>query len=151
MPTPLTLLLTITFCMLCEDLGFHLYHRLGHTPFFYRHIHKVHHTYTTTVGIAGEYFHPVDFILGAIIPGALGSLILGKRMHFVTLMVWTMFRMGEAVDGHSGYEFPWTPFRLIPFATSSAYHNFHHTNNIGNYSSFFTVWDSLFGDNQAYY
>jgi len=40
---------------------------------------------------------------------------------------------------------------LIPFATSSSYHNFHHSYNIGNYSSFFSMWDTLFGTNKTYY
>lgn len=34
---------------------------------------------------------------------------------------------------------------------SAEYHNFHHSHNIGNYSSFFTYWDSIFGTNKAYF
>jgi fatty acid hydroxylase domain-containing protein 2 len=29
--------------MLVEDFFFNMGHRLMHTPFFYKHIHKVHH------------------------------------------------------------------------------------------------------------
>lgn len=43
-------------------------------------------------------------------------------------------------------------FRLIPFmGTNAAYHDYHHSKNVGNYSSFFTVWDTVFGRNADYY
>ena len=31
----------------------------------------------------------------------------------------------EAIDGHSGYEFSFSPFRLIPMSGSSQYHDYH--------------------------
>ena len=34
-------------------------------------------------------------------------------------------RVMETVDGHCGYEFSWSPYRLLPFSGSSEYHNFH--------------------------
>lgn len=57
----------------------------------------------------------------------------------------------ETQDGHCGYDFSWSPYRLIPFSTSAAYHDFHHSHNVGNYSSFFSFWDTLFGCNNDYY
>ena len=52
---------------------------------------------------------------------------------------------------HSSYEFPWSPFRLIPFSAPASYHNCHHTHNVGNYATFFALWDTVFGTNRAYY
>ena len=72
-------------------------------------------------------------------------------MHFVTFLLWGLVRLGETLDGHCGYEFSWSPYRLIPFSTSASYHNFHHSHNVGNYSSFFSLWDTIFGQNKAYY
>jgi len=43
LPTTYKLVLSITFFMLMEDFVFHFSHKLLHTPFFYRHIHKIHH------------------------------------------------------------------------------------------------------------
>jgi 4-alpha-methyl-delta7-sterol-4alpha-methyl oxidase len=57
----------------------------------------------------------------------------------------------ETVDGHCGYEFPWSMYRFIPFSGSSEYHNFHHYRNVGNYSSFFTYLDSAFGTNLEFF
>ena len=77
LPTTITLIGTIMFCMIVEDSVFYFAHRLLHTPFLYRHIHSLHHEYKTTVGIAAEYTHPIEYLLGVIIPSVIGPLILG--------------------------------------------------------------------------
>ena len=61
-----------------------------------------------------------------------------------------MWRIMETCDGHSGYEFPWSMFRLLPFSGSSDFHDFHHSKNAGNYSSFFTYLDTLFHTDKEY-
>ena len=86
-----------------------------------------------------------------MIPYQLGIGMLGFRMHLVTTYVWAFYRLGETADAHSGYEFPWSPFRLLPFSAPASYHNFHHSHNLGNYASFYALWDSLFATNHAYY
>jgi len=105
----------------------------------------------TTISIAAEYSHPIDYMFGALIPGSIGGLILGTRMHFCTFIMWSLMRASESLDGHCGYEFSWSPYRLIPFSTSAAYHDFHHSHNVGNYSSLFSFWDTLFSQNKEYY
>lgn len=146
-----TLMMTIAFCMLCEDFAFHFTHRFLHWRKIYPYIHKIHHTYVTSIGIAAEYSHPIEFIFGNLFPSGVGALILGYNMHFATFLLWGLVRLGETLDGHCGYEFSWSPYRLIPFSTSASYHNFHHSHNMGNYSSFFSLWDTIFGQNKTYY
>ena len=68
-------------------------------------------------------------------------------MHVRTLLAWTLIRTGETADGHSGYEVPWSPYRLVPFAAGARYHDFHHTHNLGNYSSMSSLWDTVMGSN----
>jgi len=136
--------------MFCEDFVFYWSHRTLHHPTLYPYIHKMHHTYNTTVGIAAEYAHPVEFVLGNMLPTAVGPLILGPNIHVLTIFAWYTVRFGETLDGHCGYEFSWSPYRLIPFSGSAEYHDFHHSVNIGNYGSFFCIWDTVFGTNQAY-
>jgi len=79
-----------------------------------------------------------------------GPLLLGQRMHFLTFLVWISYRIGDTIDQHGGYDFPWTPFAILPFASNfyladSTYHDFHHTRNNGNYSSQFVILDYLCG------
>ncbi len=150
-PTAPRFALTIFFCMMCEDFGFHILHRFLHWKVIYPYFHKLHHTYTSTVSVAGEYIHPVDFFFSVLIPGSLGGMILGKHMHYCTFLLWSGMRTFESVDGHSGYEFSWSPYRLVPLSASATYHDFHHSHNVGNYSSFFSFWDTIFGTNAAFY
>lgn len=151
LPDTTTLMFTIAFCMICEDFTFHIIHRFLHWRAIYPYIHKLHHTYVNPIGISAEYSHPIEFIFGVLVPSSVGATLLGEKMHFATFLYWTLVRTGESLDGHSGYEFSWSPYRLIPFSTSASYHNFHHSHNIGNYSSFFSLWDTIFGQNKAYY
>jgi len=151
LPDTVTLAGSIFFFMLCEDFCFYWTHRALHSKALYAAIHKMHHTHQTTVGIAAEYAHPVEFVLGNMLPTSVGPMILGPRAHMLTIFAWYTVRFGETLDGHCGYEFSWSPYRLIPFSGSAEYHDFHHSVNIGNYGSFFCIWDTVFGTNKVFY
>ena len=111
----------------------------------------MHHEHKTTIAITGIYAHPIEFLFGNIFPTIAGPLILGKHCHLTTLWIWSFLRTLESTEGHSGYEFSWSIFRLIPFAPDYGYHVYHHSHNSGNFSSFFVLWDSIFGSNKTYY
>ena len=143
--------LQVLFCMVMEDLTFHFSHRTLHHPALYPYIHKIHHEQRITISFAAYYAHPLEFIFGNILPTVTGVLLLGKNMHWMTAFTWYIVRAVESTEGHSGYEFSWSIFRVIPFASDYGYHAYHHSHNIGNYSSFFTIWDTVFGTNSAYY
>ena len=66
-------------------------------------------------------------------------------------MTWYTIHALESVESHSGYDFSFSPYRCVPFGADYAYHAYHHSHNIGNYSSYFTVWDTVFGSNKVYY
>lgn len=137
--------------MFFDDMFFHFSHRLLHKKWFYNHIHKIHHQHTMTIGLAGDYAHPLEYMLGNVLPVGLGMLILGEKMHLFTFIIWVTVIQAETADGHSGYEFPWSPYRLLPGATSAEYHDYHHSHNIGNYSSTSSLWDNIFGTNKEYH
>ena len=84
-------------------------------------------------------------------PVITGMIVLGNNLHSSTLIAWTLFRVFETHDGHSGYEFPWSPFRLIPFGADATYHDFHHSKNVGNFGSLMTIWDSMLNTNKDFY
>ena len=151
LPSATTLALTITFCMIVEDFTFYWMHRFLHLRQIYPYIHKMHHAHACTVGIAAEYAHPVEFVLGNMLPTSAGPWLLGGNVHLLTVFAWYMIRFGETLDGHCGYEFSWSPYRLIPFSGSAEYHDFHHSANVGNYASFFSIWDTVFGTNDTFY
>lgn len=150
-PSAFELAGSIFFCMLCEDFTFYFAHRFLHLAFIYPHIHKMHHQFTTTVGLAAEYAHPVEFALANVLPTSVGPALLGPNMHLISVLAWYVIRIGETLDGHCGYDFSFSPYRLIPFSGSAAYHDFHHSANVGNYGSFFSIWDTVFGTNKPFY
>ena len=76
-----------------------------------------------------------------------------------TFITYGIFRVVETHESHSGYEIPapisvltGNVFRLIPFmGTTTKYHDYHHSKNVGNYSAFFTICDTIFGLNFDFY
>jgi sterol desaturase/sphingolipid hydroxylase (fatty acid hydroxylase superfamily) len=102
--------------MFVEDFVFHNTHKLLHTKKLYQIFHKIHHEYKTPIGLAAEYAHPVEFVLGNVIPVFLAPMLLGSRVHIWTIWMWTGMRTAETLDGHCGYEFSWSPYRLLPFS-----------------------------------
>ena len=152
LPSPFEVIYQTVFFMLIEDFCFYWSHRLLHHEMIYPYIHKIHHEYVNVVSISSEFAHPLEYLFANILTTNIGPIILGKRVHYATFAMWLILRIGETCDGHSGYEFSWSPYRLLPFAGSSEYHNFHHLNTKGNFSSFFTYWDRLLGTvNPSYF
>jgi 4-alpha-methyl-delta7-sterol-4alpha-methyl oxidase len=136
---------------LLEDFIFYFMHRLLHHPKLYSKVHKKHHSFYNVFHMSAVYAHWLEFIIANLMPLFAGAILLGPKMHMVSLVTFIMFRMIETHETHSGYEFPWSPFKILPFSTDSAYHNYHHLKNIGNYSSFFMTWDSIFQTNKNYF
>ena len=74
-------------------------------------------------------------------PAASGILLLGEKMHVFSYFVFIFIRLMNTEETHSGIDVPWSPMRVLPFATSASFHNFHHSNNSGAYGSLFYLWD----------
>lgn len=148
---PKTLLLNFIWIIL-EDITFALVHRALHTPFLYKHIHKVHHTYTSTIALAGLYSHPIEHIFGNLVPLTIPAFILGKQLHFVTYVFILCRRLIASTIAHSGYNFPSEPSEMFPFKAYSAYHDFHHGNNINsNLGGGTILTDFVMGTNKEYF
>ena len=150
-PSTLEIIIQLVFFLFCEDFAFYFVHRFLHNPLIYSKCHKVHHEFKQTVSIVSIYAHPLEFLVGDILLVIIGPLILMKKVHVATLILWSILRSFETADGHSGYDFPWSPFRLFPFSGTAEYHNYHHTHNVGNFTSIFTWLDSCFGTNKVFF
>ncbi|KAH9616346.1 hypothetical protein KSS87_014052 [Heliosperma pusillum] len=106
-----------------EDYTNYWIHRMLHGKWGYEKIHKVHHEYTAPIGFAAPYAHWAEvLILG--IPSFLGPAIAPG--HMITFWLWIAFRQIEAIETHSGYDFPWTPTKYIPFYGGAEHHDYHH-------------------------
>eukprot|EP01119_Soliformovum_irregulare_P002229 TRINITY_DN12515_c0_g1_i1.p1 TRINITY_DN12515_c0_g1~~TRINITY_DN12515_c0_g1_i1.p1 ORF type:complete len:268 (+),score=51.62 TRINITY_DN12515_c0_g1_i1:78-881(+) len=147
-PTWTTMLSQCVLFYFIEDFYFYWIHRLLHWGPFYKYIHKVHHEHTAPFGIVGEYAHPAETLFLGL--GSVAGPFLLKS-HLLTLWVWLFFRIWQVIDAHSGYNFPWSLNRFIPFWGGADFHDFHHMTFVGNYASTFRIWDYVFGTDTKYY
>ncbi|KAF7555729.1 hypothetical protein G7Z17_g2017 [Cylindrodendrum hubeiense] len=146
-PTWSKISLQLIACFILEDTWHYWTHRALHYGLLYRHIHKMHHYYSAPFGLAAEYASPIETaILGAGVIGApLLLLSLTGDLHLFTMYVWITLRLFQAVDAHSGYDFPWSLRHFLPFWSGADHHDLHHKVFIGNYASSFRWWDYLLG------
>ena len=67
-----------------------------------------------------------------------------------TLVIWFIFRLWDAFNGHCGYVFSWSPLQLLPLCTNDDFHDYHHSRNSGNFGSHFRFWDCVFDTNRSF-
>ncbi len=135
---------------LTDDFLFYWSHRFLHLTFTYKYIHKVHHEFYNTIAFCCVYVHPVEFLLGNLLPIYSSLFIWGDGLHIVTFGTYAAWALVETHETHSGYQFPINIFTFTPWSTDSYYHNYHHLKNMGNYGGFYRFWDSLFQTNKPY-
>ena len=135
----------ITFFIM-EDTYHYWMHRLLHWGPMYRRVHRIHHQYAAPFGLAAEYASPWETLLLGI--GTIGApLLVGaitRNLHLLTVMIWVTLRQFQAIDAHSGYDFPWSLRHWMPFWGGADWHDAHHKFFRGNYSSSFRYWDSKY-------
>lgn len=125
------------------DTWFYWAHRLFHTKWLYKRFHKQHHRFTTPVGIAAVYAHPVEDIVVNIGSTFVGPLVFPS--HFIVWLLYMGMRFHETIDSHSGYDFPWSPWRALGKLHGGARrHDWHHSHQVGNFGGFW-FWDWLCG------
>lgn len=115
LPSTKEIIIQIIFFMISDDFFFYWGHRLLHHPKLYPHIHKLHHEHYNPLVFSAEYDHPIEFFIGTLSQNFLPRM-LGVRCHFMTNIMWLIVRTCEVLDDHCGYEFSWSPFRLVPFS-----------------------------------
>ncbi|KAL2489968.1 Methylsterol monooxygenase 1-1 [Forsythia ovata] len=133
-----------------EDYLNYWIHRFLHCKWGYEKIHKVHHEYTAPIGFAAPYAHWAEILILGI-PSFLGPAFVPG--HMITFWLWIGLRQIEAIETHSGYDFPWTPTRYIPFYGGPDYHDYHHYvggQSQSNFSSVFTYCDYIYGTDKGY-
>lgn len=135
-----------------EDAFHYWAHRALHWGPLYKHIHKKHHEHSAPFGLAAEYAHPLEvLILGAgTVGGPFLLCALTKNLHILTVYIWIVLRLFQAIDAHSGYDFPISMHNWIPFWAGADHHDYHHQAFVGCYSTSFRWWDDIMGTDLSY-
>ena len=133
------------------DAWFYWQHRLLHTPWWFRHVHAVHHRITNPTPFANFCLHPVETVMGA---ACFIVFVVVVPVHPLALALVSMAIFGWGMIAHLGYEFyprGFTRHRVARWLNTATFHNMHHRRVGTNYGSIFNVWDRLMGtDDPAY-
>ncbi|XP_040905929.1 cholesterol 25-hydroxylase-like protein isoform X2 [Toxotes jaculatrix] len=144
-PEMLSVVQDVLACLLLFDTQYFLWHLLHHkVAWLYQFFHKEHHLYTATFSLATEDTSVWEMLslsfFATLNPALLNCHPLTKMLFFIT-------NIYLSVEAHSGYEFPWSPHRLVPLGLygGSRHHDLHHLKFKVNYAPYFTHWDRLCG------
>jgi methylsterol monooxygenase len=145
--------LQVAFFFVYEDMFHFIAHQFLHWGPMYKHIHKIHHKYSAPFGLAAEYAHPAEvFILGAgTITGPILYVLCTGNFHIFTMYIWIVLRLFQAIDAHSGYDFPWSLQHILPFWAGADHHDFHHMAFVNNFSTSFRWCDYIMGTDNKYH
>ncbi|KAJ4953810.1 hypothetical protein NE237_030642 [Protea cynaroides] len=150
LPSGWEIVLQLLVYVIIEDFGNYWIHRWLHCKWGYEKIHHVHHEYTAPVGFAAPYAHWAEILILGI-PSFVGPAMVPG--HMITFWLWIALRQIEAIDTHSGYDFPWNPTKYIPFYGGAEYHDYHHYvggQSQSNFASVFTYCDYIYGTDKGY-
>jgi sterol desaturase/sphingolipid hydroxylase (fatty acid hydroxylase superfamily) len=115
----------LALCCAGREALFYYSHRLLHTPWLYRRVHKTHHRFVAPVALAAQYSHPAEHVLANTLPIALPPLLL--RTHVWTMWAFLGAMLLETCTVHSGYDF---------LAGAARMHDAHHEKFNLNYGAF---------------
>lgn len=152
-PSITTMAYQIALFFFMEDFWHYWAHRALHWGPLYKRIHKLHHTYSAPFGLAAEYAHPLEIIIlgtGTVGGPLLWCYLSSGNLHIITMYIWIILRLFQAVDAHSGYDFPWSLQHFLPIWSGADHHDYHHEKFSANYSTSFRIWDYIFGTEGSY-
>ncbi|XP_057380623.1 fatty acid hydroxylase domain-containing protein 2-like [Daphnia carinata] len=125
-PTLLRFLADLMILIPTQEIFVYYTHRMFHHRLLYKWTHKWHHDWTTPVALSAMYNHPLEQLIGNVLPGSIGFLLTNS--HFCTQWFWHIWSAIRSLNDHSGY-------RLFAFP-SPVRHDFHHQKS----TECFAVW-----------
>jgi len=134
---------------LYSDYTTYILHRLYHTPWLYKHFHKLHHKYKQPTAFSVTAIHPVEILhvqLTSCLP------LFAIPVHWLSFYSVAIYVYYHGIIDHSGINFkaqwwqPWQP--------DAEFHDQHHEFFHCNFGFNMSLWDRLHGtmrrQNRAY-
>jgi len=133
----------IAIFFIMEDAWHFFAHQALHWGPLYKNIHKVHHKYSAPFGLAAEYAHPLEIVILGIgtVFGPVLYVSITHNLHIITMHIWICLRLfqvrllarvefsrqqltslPQAIDAHSGYDFPWSMHNWFPLWSGAEHH-----------------------------
>lgn len=135
-------MLQLVLSIIIIDTFQYFTHRIFHHPWLYC-FHKDHHAFTKPSSISVVWVSAIEgfFITNPIV---IAPIII-FNMHIITASMWIVMASLHGYYHHCGYDLPFNPLQLIPFANTVRMHDEHHRTSKGNYGLYYTFWDRLLG------
>lgn len=142
---------SFSLLMALHETYFYWTHRWLHHPWWYRHVHYVHHESVRPTAWDSFCFHPIEAVIQA---AALPLLVLLVPTHIAVLGLFLVVMTVLGVINHTGYELysrglatHWVGKWII----SATHHFQHHRKNRANFGLYFTAWDRWLGTEERSY
>ena len=134
-----------------HDAYFYWTHRLLHTRFLFKAVHRLHHLPRTPSPLAAYAFSPLEAVVQL---GIFPIIVFLIPAHPAALIIFPVWMIVRNVMGHAGYEFFPSWFADVPVLrslTTAVHHDMHHDQMHGNYGLYFRFWDQWMGTENPLY
>ena len=120
---------------------FYLLHRLAHTRYLYKYIHKSHHMFNNPFACVALYSGHVEFLMVNCTSIFLPIYLLSMCRSYG--LIYSLIGIRNIIVAHTTYEFVNKPMNLI--FGNSYFHHIHHAKNIYNYGLETAFMDWILG------
>ncbi|KAK3922518.1 putative Delta(7)-sterol 5(6)-desaturase [Frankliniella fusca] len=132
--------LQVPVIFLYQDYVTYLLHRAYHTPWLYKHFHKLHHKYKHPTAFSVTAIHPVEVLHIQI---TLCLPLFAFPTHWATFYTIALYTYYHGIIDHSGINFK--AYWWQPWQPDAIFHDNHHQYFHVNFGFNCWVWDKLHG------
>jgi len=133
-------LLELPLAYIGTDYATYWFHRVYHMPFFYKHFHKLHHTYKQPTAFSVTAIHPIEFLNIQCVYIAPMFLF---PIHAAPYCFMLMYIYYHGIIDHSGINFKRKWFQ--PWQPDCIFHDNHHQYFHVNFGFNCEFWDQIHG------